>query len=91
MDALRVTTIQQAHRLLDLDLRNLWEFRELLGFLIWRDIKVRYRQTAVGIAWFALQPILATLIFTLVFGRKAFRTRSLPTWRSCRGTSLPKR
>jgi lipopolysaccharide transport system permease protein len=71
MDVLRVTTIQQAHRLLDLDLRNLWEFRELLGFLIWRDIKVRYRQTAVGIAWFALQPILATLIFTLVFGRLA--------------------
>jgi lipopolysaccharide transport system permease protein len=71
MDALRVTTIQPAHRLLDLELRTLWEFRELLGFLIWRDIKVRYRQTAVGIFWFALQPILATIIFTLVFGRLA--------------------
>jgi len=54
-----------------LELRTLWEFRELLGFLIWRDIKVRYRQTVVGILWFALQPILATIIFTLVFGRFA--------------------
>jgi homopolymeric O-antigen transport system permease protein len=71
MDALRVSTIQPSHRLLDLELRTLWEFRELLGFLIWRDIKVRYRQTVVGILWFALQPILATIIFTLVFGRFA--------------------
>jgi lipopolysaccharide transport system permease protein len=67
----RVITIQPAHRLLDLDLHTLYEFRELLGFLIWRDVKVRYRQTAVGVAWFALQPILATVIFSFVFGRFA--------------------
>ena len=73
LDALRVTTIQQAHRLLDLDLRNLcMNFAELpLASSSGVNIKVRYRQTAVGIAWFALQPILATLIFTLVFGRLA--------------------
>lgn len=71
MDNVRVTTIQPAHRLLDLDLHALWEFRELLGFLVWRDVKVRYRQTAIGVAWFALQPILMTVIFTIVFGRLA--------------------
>ncbi|HEU4693281.1 MAG TPA: ABC transporter permease [Vicinamibacterales bacterium] len=71
MASARVTTIQPAHPFFDLDLHSLYEFRELLGFLIWRDVKVRYRQTVVGVAWFALQPILATLIFSIVFGRLA--------------------
>jgi lipopolysaccharide transport system permease protein len=71
IDSRSVTTIQPARRLLDLDLQGTWEFRELLGFLIWRDVKVRYRQTAIGVFWFALQPLLATLIFTIVFGRLA--------------------
>ena len=66
-----VITIEPERRLLDLDLRDAWEFRELLGFLVWRNVKIRYRQTAIGVFWFALQPLLATLIFTIIFGRLA--------------------
>jgi lipopolysaccharide transport system permease protein len=47
--------------------RDLWRYRELFYFLAWRDILVRYKQTAVGIAWALLRPLLTTLIFTLVF------------------------
>jgi homopolymeric O-antigen transport system permease protein len=49
----------------------MWEFRELLFFLVWRDIKVRYKQAALGAAWAVLQPLLSMVIFTLVFGRLA--------------------
>jgi lipopolysaccharide transport system permease protein len=49
-------------------LRDLWAYRELLYFLIWRDVKVRYKQTVVGVAWIVAQPLLTTLIFTLIFG-----------------------
>jgi len=51
--------------------REAWEYRELLYFLVWRDLKVRYKQTAIGAAWAVLQPLLAALLFTLVFGRFA--------------------
>src|SRR5262245_11079153 len=54
-----------------LDLRDLWAFRELLYFLTWRDVKVRYKQTSLGVAWAILQPLLTMLIFTLFFGRLA--------------------
>lgn len=50
-----------------IDLRELWEYRELLGFLIWRDIKVRYKQTALGGLWAVLQPLVGTLIFGILF------------------------
>lgn len=50
---------------------ELWEHRELLYFFAWRDIKVRYKQTAVGAAWAVLQPLLSMLVFTLFFGRLA--------------------
>jgi lipopolysaccharide transport system permease protein len=53
---------------LDIRLRSLWEYRELLYFLVWRDIRVRYKQTAIGVAWAALQPFLTMLIFVVVFG-----------------------
>lgn len=49
------------------DWLELWYYRELLGFLIWRDIKVRYKQTVLGVAWAILQPLLTTLAFALVF------------------------
>jgi lipopolysaccharide transport system permease protein len=49
--------------------RDLWEYRELLYFLTWRDVKVRYKQTALGLAWVVLQPLFLMLIFTLFFGR----------------------
>ena len=54
-----------------LDLRDLWAFRELLYFLTWRDVKVRYKQTQLGIAWAILQPLCTMLVFTLFFGRLA--------------------
>src|SRR5437762_2261104 len=52
-----------------LQLREIWEHRELLYFLVWRDLKVRYKQTALGVVWVLLQPLLMTLIFTVVLGR----------------------
>ncbi|HWS89186.1 MAG TPA: ABC transporter permease [Pyrinomonadaceae bacterium] len=52
-----------------LNLRDLWAYRELLYFLTWRDIKVRYKQTLMGVAWVVLQPLMTMLIFTLVFTR----------------------
>jgi lipopolysaccharide transport system permease protein len=51
--------------------RELWEFRELLVFLAWRDVTVRYKQTALGAAWAVLQPALTMVVFTLLFGRLA--------------------
>jgi lipopolysaccharide transport system permease protein len=52
-----------------LDLRELWEYHEVLYFLIWRTIKVRYKQTALGATWAVLQPLLTMLVFSVVFGR----------------------
>jgi lipopolysaccharide transport system permease protein len=52
-------------------LRELWEYRELLFFFVWRDIKVRYRQTVLGALWAILQPIFTMVIFSLFFGRLA--------------------
>jgi lipopolysaccharide transport system permease protein len=54
-----------------LRLRELWEYRELLFFFVWRDIKVRYKQTLLGVAWAIMQPLFAMLIFTIFFGRLA--------------------
>src|ERR1019366_9014219 len=51
--------------------RDLWNYRELLGFLAWRDVKVRYQQTVLGIAWAVVQPIASVAIFTFVFGKLA--------------------
>lgn len=51
--------------------RELWRYRELLGFLVWRDVKVRYKQTTLGMAWAILQPMATMVVFTLVFARMA--------------------
>src|SRR3954471_1896110 len=51
--------------------RELWQFRELLGFLVWRDVKVRYKQTILGAAWAILQPLMMMVVFTIFFGRMA--------------------
>ena len=56
---------------LDLRLHELWEYRELLYFFVWRDIKVRYRQTVIGVAWVVLQPLMTMGVFTIFFGRLA--------------------
>jgi lipopolysaccharide transport system permease protein len=53
------------------DLAELWEYRELLYFLIWRDIKVRYKQTALGASWAVIQPFFIMVVFSLFFGRLA--------------------
>src|SRR5919108_184800 len=54
-----------------LDLSSIWEYRELLYFLVWRDLKVRYKQTVIGIGWTVLQPLITMIIFTVIFGRFA--------------------
>jgi lipopolysaccharide transport system permease protein len=54
-----------------LNLRDLWHYRELLYFLTWRDIKVRYKQTLIGAAWAILQPFLTMIVFTVFFGKIA--------------------
>ena len=53
------------------NLAELVEYRELIYFLVWRDLKVRYKQTAIGVAWAILQPVLAMVVFTVFFGRLA--------------------
>ncbi len=58
-------------QLFHLNLREVWNYRELLLFLTWRDIKVRYRQTVLGAAWAILQPLTAMVIFSIVFGQLA--------------------
>lgn len=55
----------------DLRLAELWAYRELLYFFVWRDVKVRYKQTAIGVSWVVLQPLLTMGVFTLFFGRLA--------------------
>ena len=52
-------------------MRELWDYRELLYFLVWRDIKVRYKQTALGAAWAILQPFMTMVVFSIFFGRLA--------------------
>ncbi len=55
----------------DLNFREIWEYRELLYFLIWRDIKVRYKQTVIGAAWAIIQPFFTMVVFSLFFGKLA--------------------
>ena len=61
-----ITRIKPAGRI-GWNLKELWPYRELLYFLTWRDVKVRYKQTAVGVMWAILQPVLTTAIFTIIF------------------------
>jgi lipopolysaccharide transport system permease protein len=65
------TDIAPSKGWVSLRLRELWEFRELLYFLTWRDIKVRYKQTVLGAAWAILQPFMTMVVFSLFFGRLA--------------------
>ncbi len=63
-----IIIIKPSKGLGSLQLGALWEYRELLFFMVWRDVKVRYKQTALGVGWIVLQPVLATLVFSGVFG-----------------------
>ena len=64
-------TIQPSKGWTSLKLREFWENRELLYFLVWRDIKVRYKQTALGAAWAVIQPLFTMVVFSVFFGRLA--------------------
>ena len=63
--------IEPPSGLFELRLREVWAYRELLYFFVWRDVKIRYKQTAIGVLWVVLQPVLNMLVFTLFFGRLA--------------------
>ena len=67
----QVIRISAGRRLRLLEIRDLWAYRELLYFLAWRDVKVRYKQTALGAGWAILQPVASMLVFTLFFGKLA--------------------
>jgi lipopolysaccharide transport system permease protein len=65
----QVIRIEPSKGWVALQLQELWAYRELLYFLVWRDIKVRYKQTAIGAAWAIIQPLFTMIIFSLFFGR----------------------
>lgn len=69
--AARVHVIRARRGRAGLDLRSLWSYRELIYFFIWRDVKVRYRQTVLGGLWAILQPFVTMVIFSIIFGRLA--------------------
>src|SRR5437762_5527811 len=66
-----VLVLQPSKGLVQLNLGEVWAYRELLFFLIWRDVKVRYKQTALGAAWAILQPVMTMVVFSVFFGRLA--------------------
>ena len=70
-DDMPLTVIEPPKRWFDVNLRELWDYRELLYFLAWRDVKVRYKQTMLGAAWAVIQPVIAMIVFSIVFGTLA--------------------
>lgn len=64
-------TILPGKGLFQLDLHDLWQYRELLYFLVWRDVLIRYKQTAIGVSWVILQPVITMAIFSVIFGNLA--------------------
>jgi lipopolysaccharide transport system permease protein len=66
-----VLVIRPSRGLLALRLGEVWDYRELLYFLVWRDIKVRYKQTALGALWAIIQPVMTMVVFSIFFGRLA--------------------
>ena len=79
MQEVNITKIEPNSSWIKLDLSDLWAYRELLYFLIWRDVKIRYKQTAIGVMWAILQPIVTTAIFTVLFSTFArFDTKEIP-------------
>jgi lipopolysaccharide transport system permease protein len=70
-DDVPMTRIEPSKGWVSLKLRELWEYRELLYFFIWRDVKVRYKQTVLGAAWAIIQPFFTMVVFSLFFGKLA--------------------
>ena len=66
-----ITRIEPPRGLFELRLREVWAYRELLYFFIWRDVKIRYKQTIIGLLWVVLQPLMTMGVFTIFFGRLA--------------------
>jgi lipopolysaccharide transport system permease protein len=66
---IQVIRIEPSKGWVALQLKELWAYRELLYFLVWRDVKVRYKQTAIGAAWAIIQPLFTMIVFSLFFGR----------------------
>ena len=66
-----ITVIRPSRGWISLNLRDLWEYRELLYFLTWRDVKVRYKQTVLGAAWAIIQPFFTMVVFSVFFGKLA--------------------
>ena len=66
-----LVVIEAKKGFVNLGLRELWAYRELLYFMIWRDVKIRYKQTMLGVTWAIIQPLFTMLIFTIFFGRLA--------------------
>ncbi|HVN59804.1 MAG TPA: ABC transporter permease [Gaiellaceae bacterium] len=69
--AQRVFRVKPSRPFFSLDVRELLQYHELLYFLVWRDVKVRYKQTALGVLWAVIQPFAAMVIFSIIFGRLA--------------------
>ena len=76
-----VFTVKPSRGWISLQLGELWKYRELIYFMTWRDIKVRYKQTVLGAAWAIIQPFFTMVVFSLFFGKlaKAPSEASLPT------------
>ncbi|MBC7232565.1 MAG: ABC transporter permease [Chloroflexi bacterium] len=70
-ESIPVLIIRPSHGWIALNLRELWQYRELLYFLTWRDIKVRYKQTVLGAAWAIIQPFFTMVVFSIFFGQLA--------------------
>jgi lipopolysaccharide transport system permease protein len=66
-----LVSIRPGGRFAPIDLKSLWDYRELLYFLTWRDVKVRYKQTALGAAWAIIQPLFTMIVFSIFFGKLA--------------------
>jgi lipopolysaccharide transport system permease protein len=68
LDDMQTIVIEASRGWAALNLKAVWQYRELLYFLVWRDVKVRYKQTALGVLWIILQPVISMIIFSLLFG-----------------------
>ena len=66
-----ITVVEPSRGLADFNLREIWEYRDLLFFLAWRDISIRYKQTVLGASWAVVQPVMTMLLFTIFFGNLA--------------------
>lgn len=79
MDANRVLVLEPSRGYVAVNLRELWDYRELFYFLIWRDVKVRYKQTVLGAGWAIARPVASMVVFTFIFNRLAgFSSEGVP-------------